>query len=251
MPTQQGRVTIVGDAAQTLLAQKALTRAAKRLPSPLEDLLAHDYTIEFHSKQDFLDHGLTVPGGKKAAWGYVVRPRLLWVNAKIAAAHPFWAQYIVLHELGHAIGRDYLTTAKIASLKPLLGPRTDSGPYANRFEEAFADAWAEACGIRSPLDQFYRDFPDEVLPQLVSITLQPDPLPPVPQPEPLPLPLPDPAITALEAQVAALEGELAIKVAEVASLTTGLDSARVERDQAIKNAAKLQTKIANAQTALA
>lgn len=213
MPLTLGRITIEGDDGQIAFVQDALSRV-KNLPAPLPDLFKRDYRIIPKTPAELIALGAIIPGTVsarhsqgKAAWGFTPSAGKQWWNTRLAIRKPAAARYSQAHEIGHAIGIQYLTDAKVAELRPMLGPRTAYGKYANSFSEAYADAFAEACGFFDPLDDFYRDFPDEALDDLIAITFRPDPAPPIVLPPPVVLPLPDPALVAALHRAEAAEEE--------------------------------------------
>jgi len=227
-----GRITVVGNDYENGLVRDALMKV-RGLPAPLETLLKRDYQITFKTGAQMIVLGAIIPGSKsperpkgKAAWGYAPGRGVLWLNGTMAANSPGDIKYTAIHEIGHAIGGAYLTSAKRQELKTMLLARTKYGGYANQFDEAYADAFAEACGFRSPLDDFYRDFADENLPKLVEITFRDDPGVVDPVPVPVPLPLPDPELVELRARVEMLLSELDSEEAYSLELQAKIDAAR-------------------------
>jgi hypothetical protein len=203
-----GLVTAVGEPAQVALVDDAVT-GAKNLPKPLADLPKRPYRVEFHTPAEFLARDFVIPGTDKAAWGYVAATRVLWINSSL---RPWKARYTIVHEIAHALDSDYLDTAKKAELMALMNvsPRLwRGGDYANRPREIYADAFTEAVGIASPLDDFYGDITDANLPGLIAITFRPAPPPPVVEepPDP-PLPLPDPDLEKALGRISQLEKQL-------------------------------------------
>jgi len=204
-------ITVIGNATEQLLVKDALAMSSVDIDAKLKN----PYRIEFHTAAEFMAAGLYVTGTKKPAWGYVVGKRTLWINGTRAARRPYSGQYVTIHELGHAIDSDWNTAAKhveLITLMPTVKPGTSwkGGTYLNRPREIYADAFAEAVGIGSPLDDDYGDIPDADLPRLLVITFKPIGVtPPVVDPSPPePLPLPDPDVALLRAKVAVLESRV-------------------------------------------
>jgi hypothetical protein len=212
-----GQVTVMGTAAQVAFIGRALAVVVNG--APLHDAPRKPYRMEVHTPAEFLQKGLIIPGtegdrtktalnpkGGKAAWGYVVGNRVLWVNSRLG---PWKMRYTAVHELAHAIDSDYLDADKKAELMNLMdvSPRPwKGGGYAKRPREIYADAFAEAVGIESPLDDFYGDIEDVDLHKVIEITFRPAPPPPVVEepPDP-PLPLPDPVLEAAKERIVELE----------------------------------------------
>lgn len=201
-------IVVQGTPAQIKLVVEALSKSTLDIDAKLR----HPYRIEFHTANEFIRAGYVFPNGKPN-WGRVHSARVLWINSTRADRKPYQGQYVVIHELFHALDSDWNTAekhARLIELMPSVKPGTPwkGGPYLNKPREIYADAGAEAVGIGSPLDSDYGDIPDADLPKLITITFEPVPSLPVDPDIPDPLPLPDPDVAILQARVVALESAM-------------------------------------------
>jgi hypothetical protein len=193
-----GKITVRGTPLQIALADKAYGGQVQ--PVHIEDMLAEEYVIEFHTAAEFRKQKYLLPDGS-VAWGHVVKNNYLWVNSDI---RPRYQTYALRHEPFHPYVTANMTASKRIAINAMVKKVSNGTAYQNRLNEVLCDCGVEFWwGQGSVNDSYYGDIPDELIDDAFAILAEPSAEPPLPPTatKPEDLPIQDPRMVAMQAEL--------------------------------------------------
>lgn len=154
-------VWVRDNANDTATAKSLVAAAIARMSTDIDTMLTSRVTVVFLTPAQMKANGYTVGGD--AAWGYNPGNRVVYINNQINGRNlpSEKTQYTILHELGHTVDEDMLTSSKRTTLKGLMSPSAvgvgwNEGTYINKPAECFGDTFPRAFSdIDTVLVNFY------------------------------------------------------------------------------------------------